>query len=429
LKTLLFRALCPALFLAAPVLAGPPLTTIEDVIYKADGTRFNGLLTIAWTSFEAPDQSNIDTQMIRVNIRNGRLFVRLVPTTNTNPEIFYTVTYNSDGYVQFTETWSVPPSSVPLTLDDVRVPASTTTSTGNGGGETQAQGPVPESDVTGLVADLAARPIKGPNFAPGAVALVDAQGYIDSVAGSPSDCVLVSGSSGPCGGAQPGFMDGDLPQGATNGSNATFTLSAVPTPSASLALYRNGVLQNQGADYTLSSSVVQFAAGNVPQPGDTLLANYRLPASGGTSQLYPSPQILCNGTGAVVTGSSMSSLAACVIPPGVLAAGDHVEIKFDLAHQGTAGGFTFEIQWGATTLVERTAATGDAAVSGHADAGLDQAGAQISSQSWGTVLPLGATVGSATDVYANGLTINFQAAMSGTGDTLTLRNYAVVLLP
>jgi hypothetical protein len=426
LKTLL-RALCPALLLAAPVLAGPPLTTIEDVIYKADGTRFNGLLTIAWTSFQAPDQSDIATQMIRVKVQNGRLYVRLVPTTTTSPEIFYTVTYNSDGYVQFTETWSVPPSSTPLTIADVRVP--TPTNNGNGGDDTNAQGPVPESDVTGLVADLSARPLKGPNFAPGAVAMVDSQGYIDSVAGSPSNCVMVNGSSGPCGGAQPGFMDGDLPQGVISGSNATFTLSAVPTPAASLALYRNGVLQDQGVDYTLSNNVVQFSASNIPQPGDTLLANYRLPASNGTSQLYPSPQILCDGTGAVVTGSTFSSLGACTIPAGVLTGGDHVEIKFDLAHQGSAGGFTFQVQWGATTLVQRTAASGDAQVSGRADAGLDQAGTQLSSESWGTLLPLAATVGNATDVYANGLTISFQAAMNGSGDTLTLRNYAVVLLP
>jgi len=425
LKTLL-RALCPALLLAAPVLAGPPLTTIEDVIYKADGTRFNGLVTIAWPGFDAPDQSDIATQMVRINVRNGRLYVRLVPTTTTNPEIFYTVTYNSDGYVQFTETWSVPPSATPLHIADVRIP---TPNTGDTGGETNAQGPVPESDVTGLVADLSARPIKGPNFAPGAVALVNSQGALDSVAGVPSNCVLVNGSSGPCGGAQPGFMDGDLPQGATDGINATFTLSAIPTPSTSLALFRNGVLQDQGVDYTLSGNVVQFASGNVPQPGDTLLANYRLPSSSGVSQLYPSPQILCNGTGAVITGSSMTNLGACVIPPGVLTAGSHVEIKFDLAHQGTAGGFTFQVQWGATTLLERTAASGDAQITGRADAGLDQSGAQISSQSWGTVLPLGATVASATDAYANGLTINFQAAMNGTGDTLTLRNYAVVLLP
>ena len=130
-----------------------------------------------------------------------------------------------------------------------------------------------------------------------------------------------------------------------------------------------------------------------------------------------------------MSSSTFSSLAACVIPPGVLTGGDRVEIKFDLAHQGTAGGFIFQVQWGATTLVQRTAASGDAQVSGRADAGLDQSGAQVSAESWGTLLPLAASVGNATDAYANGLTISFQAAMNGNGDTLTLRNYAVVLLP
>ena len=40
-----------------------------------------------------------------------------------------------------------------------------------------------------------------------------------------------------------------------------------------------------------------------------------------------------------------------------------------------------------------------------------------------------ATVGSATDAYASGLVIQFQGAMGLAGETLTLRNYAVVRLP
>ena len=44
---------------AASLWAAPPLTTIQDVLYKADGSRFNGSLTISWTSFEAIDRSAI----------------------------------------------------------------------------------------------------------------------------------------------------------------------------------------------------------------------------------------------------------------------------------------------------------------------------------------------------------------------------------
>lgn len=419
------RVFSAAVLLAWAALAGPPLTTIQDTLYKADGTRFNGLVNIAWGSFEASDQSAIANQLITVKVVNGHLNVQLVPNTNSNPVVFYSVTYNSDGRVQFSETWAVPPSSAPLRLRDVRVPMPTVS------GNDTGSGPVPESEVTGLVADLSARPVKGPAFAPGAVATVNSLGTIDSVAGNPADCVHVDGSSGPCGTAQPAFMDGDLPAGVVDGSNNSFTLSAVPNPVGSLSLYRNGLLQEPGTDYSvMNSNVVQFTAGNIPQPGDTLLANYRLSNPGtGTPQLFPSPQILCGGVGATVNTTSLSSLGSCTIPSGLLTKGDHVEIKFDLAHQGSSGGFTFQVQWGGTTALQRSAAAGDAQVSGHVDTGLDSAGAQVSTQSWGTLLPLSATVGNATDAYANGLVIQFQGAMGASGDTLTLRNYAVVRLP
>jgi hypothetical protein len=406
-------------------LAGPPMTTIQDTLYKADGTRFNGLVNIAWGGFEASDQSAIANQVITVKIVNGRLNVQLVPNTNSTPVVFYSVTYNSDGRVQFSETWAVPPSASPLRLRDVRVPTATVTGSDTG------SGPVPESEVTGLVADLNTRPVKGPAYTPGAVATVNSLGTIDTVAGNPTDCVHVDGTSGPCGTAQPGFKDQDLPAGIVDGSNNSFTLSAVPNPASSLDVYRNGLLQEPGTDYALvNSNVIQFTAGNTPQPGDTLLANYRLSNAGaGTSQLFPSPQVLCSGTGGAVNTTSTGSLGSCTIPSGLLMGGDHVEIKFELAHQGTSGDFSFQVQWGGTTILQRTAAAGDAQVSGHADAGLDSAGAQVSTLSWGTVLPLSATVGSATDTYASGLVVRFQGAMGVAGETLTLRNYAVVRLP
>ena len=58
------------IFLSLSLPAQPPLTTIQDVLYKADGTRFNGFVQIGWTSFEAGDTSNIATQFRAVRI-NG----------------------------------------------------------------------------------------------------------------------------------------------------------------------------------------------------------------------------------------------------------------------------------------------------------------------------------------------------------------------
>ena len=190
-----------ALFiLLAPVtlIAQPPLTTIQDTIYKADGTRMNATAVITWNSFEAVDQSDIGMQTITVPIVNGSLYVQLVPNTTATPSQPYTVTYSSDGLIQFGETWMVPPSTSPLRIRDVR---TGTTAGGNGsltGGGGVAQGPVTEAGVTGLLTDLSSRPLKGSSYIPGRVAIVDTTGALETVAGNFNDCVYVNGTSGPC---------------------------------------------------------------------------------------------------------------------------------------------------------------------------------------------------------------------------------------
>jgi hypothetical protein len=52
-----------------------------------------------------------------------------------------------------------------------------------------------ESDVAGLVTDLAARPLKGPGFAPSRAAIINSSGAIDAAVGNGGDCVLVDGTS------------------------------------------------------------------------------------------------------------------------------------------------------------------------------------------------------------------------------------------
>ena len=102
--------------MAASILCAAPqtLTTIQDTLYKADGTRFHGTLTISWTSFEAIDHSQIMQQSTTVTVVDGNLRVQLVPTTTATPTAYYTVVYNSDGRVQFQETWAVPSSVSPV---------------------------------------------------------------------------------------------------------------------------------------------------------------------------------------------------------------------------------------------------------------------------------------------------------------------------
>jgi hypothetical protein len=162
-------------------------------------------------------------------------------------------------------------------------------------------------------------------------------GSIDAASGSASDCLHVDGSSGACGssgGGAASFVDGDSPAGIVDGSNTAFTLSQTPSPVTSLALYRNGILQKVSQDYTLSGNTLTYVRADTPQPGDTLLASYRLAGTGGATQSNPSPQVLCAGTGASTTGVSMTAIGACAIPSGLLLAGDRVEIHFDLARPG-----------------------------------------------------------------------------------------------
>ena len=278
------RSLYAAALLAGFAAAAPTLTTIQDVLYKADGTPFSGTLSISWSSFQAADNSNIAMQTTTVRVINGNLRVQLVPSSTADPAILYAVTYNSDGRVQFQESWSVPPSATPLRIRDVRVAASGNagnSSSGSGLGGNDTSAPIPESQVTGLIADLGARPIKGPALAAGRTAIVDASGLIESATGNATDCVHVDGSSGPCGAGTPTFVDGDLPSGIVDGSNATFALTAVPAPATSLSVYRNGVLQKASVDYTATGNSIQFVAASTPQPGDTLLASYRTADSSG----------------------------------------------------------------------------------------------------------------------------------------------------
>ena len=423
------RSLFAAILLGSTALAQPPLTTIQDVLYKADGTRFAGTLTISWTSFEAVDKSAIATQTITVTVTDGNLQVQLVPTTTAVPAANYTVKYNSDGRIQFGETWAVPSSVTPLRVRDVRVTSSQTGAVASSAADTSGTA-IQESDVAGLVADLGARPLKGPGYAPGRVATVNTTGMIESVTGSDSDCVHVDGSSGPCGGAQPGFMDGDSLTGIVDGANTNFVLSAVPDPASSLALYRNGVLLKSAQDYTANGNAIQFVAAATPQPGDTLLASYRLTGTdSGSAPLFPSSQVLCSGTGNSNTAATFASLGLCNIPAGVLLPGDRVQIHFDVDHTGTAGGFTVEVHWGGSTVIHRDTAALDVQVTGRAEAAILAVGAQMSAESWGTLLPFAATVAAANDTYATGLTVDFQGKVIQAGETVTLRNYTVVRLP
>jgi hypothetical protein len=419
--------------MAAGAMAQPALTTIQDTLYRADGTRFNGNLVIQWNSFQAGDLSNIATAHLTLPIVNGVLSVKLVPTTTASAGAQYQVTYNNKAGMLFTQFWAVPPSTMTLRVRDVLL-ANGTVVGGSGSGPGAITGtPVQIGDITGLANELAIRPTEGVGFAIGRTAVINQAGMIEGAAGSAGDCVRVDGTSGSCGGnllTNFVYADKEIPTGTLDGVNTLFTLQNQPSPTNSLSIYRNGILLSAGSDYSLSGGTVTFFLGSVPQPGDTLFASYRFADPSNPLSTLASPQVVCSSAGSSTSSATTTSLGTCTLAGGLLHTGDRIDVSFDYTHTGTTTGFTPSVTWGATTALSRTAVAAETGVSGRLSFSIGTAAQSLNSQSWGNTLAFATTVGGAAENSTINLTIAFKAAMSAsTSDTVVLSNFTVTRYP
>jgi hypothetical protein len=79
--------------------------------------------------------------------------------------------------------------------------------------------------------------------------------------------VSISGMSTP--------VDNEVPGGDIDGSNREFTLAYMPSPPASIQLFKGGVLMRQGLanDYVVDNQTIIF--NDPPQINDVLLVFYR----------------------------------------------------------------------------------------------------------------------------------------------------------
>jgi hypothetical protein len=426
-----FRQSAMLLMAAATMMqAQPALTTIQDILYRADGTRFNGEIFISWNAFQAGDTSNIATAQVKLPIVNGVLRVQLVPTTTASAGANYQVTYNSEGVFQFSQVWAVPPSSIPLKVSAVLLSSGTVV--GGGGGAGNITGTIPISNVIGLTSILAVLPIEGVGFAPGLAAVINSSGQITGATGNLADCVRVDGSSGPCGGGGvlPQFVDGETPNGTPNGSTIVFTLAFAPSPSTSLQLYRNGLRMEQGLDYTISGSSISFLPGSVPQTGDILLASYRFANPSNTLGTLTTPQVVCSSVGTSTSSASSTSLGTCTLPAGLLIAGDRIEVRYQFSHTGTTAGFIPQVSFGGTPVLSRTLSVTDSAFAGILDFSINSSAQPWSGQSWGSSLTFAAATGSTSVNTALSVTITFLGQMVGsTSDTVALSGFTVVRYP
>lgn len=278
------------------------LTEIRDTVLNADGSPFTGTVVITWNGFTGPTGGTISPLSTSAKIYNGALSVLLVPTTTASAGTYYQAVYNSnDGLVTWSEIWQVPPSSIPLTLSQVRQSSNQGGGsgggtggggTGTGSGSTQyATLPISIDQITNLSADLAS---------------------INASLGSLTTQLNSLGLGSSTTNAV--FVDAETPTGTVNGTNATFTLANPPSPSGSLKLYRNGLIQANSIDYTLSGSTIAFSTGSIPQNGDILEAYYRISGTG------PTATFADNETpGGIIDGVNLSfTLAAAPNPPASL---------------------------------------------------------------------------------------------------------------
>jgi len=427
------RKLVALLVVAAGLAQGQPaLTTVQDILYRADGTRFSGTMLINWSSFLAGDTSNVATANLTLPIVNGVLNVKLVPTTTASAGAQYHITYASGGVNQFTEVWAVPPSGPKLRVRDVRLSSGTVI------GPAPSTAPIQIGDVTGLANALAVRPTQGAGYGIGRTAIINPSGQIDAAAGNLGDCMHVDGGSGACGtgtsggsgGILPLYSDAETPGGTLNGINAAFTLLFTPSPVNSLILFRNGLLQTHGFDFTQAGNVVTFLAGSIPQAGDELTASYRYANPNNVLGTLTAAQVICSGAGNGTSAVVATTLGSCTIPAGLLTAGDRIEVQFYYLHTGTATTFTAELHWGVTTVLSRTSVASETALAGHAAFGILASGQTWDAQTWGNSFALASSAGTAAANTSLSLTITFPARLgTATGDVISLSNFTVIRYP
>jgi len=418
---------------AAMAEAQPALTTIQDILYRADGTRFNGEIFISWNAFQAGDTSNIATAQVKLPIVNGVLNVQLVPTTTASAGANYQVTYNSQGVFQFSQVWAVPPSTVPLKVSAVLVSEGTVI--GGGGGAGGLGSSIQISDVTGLVNALATLPQKGAAFALGRAAVINTSGQIDGASGNANDCVRVDGSSGPCGGSGsggivPAYSDAEVPSGIINGLNQIFTVANTPSPTSSVEVYHNGILMEQGVDYTISGATFTFSPADVPQVGDIVLVNYRYANPNNPLGTLTAAQVVCSSVGTSTSSTAATTLGTCTFPAGFLGTGDRIEVRYYFTHTGTSSGFTPQVAFGGTPVLSRTGTAADTAFAGSLSFAVNASTQPWSGESWGSTTAFAAALGVTSVNTTQSLTISFLGQVSSaTGDSIAVSSFAVVRYP
>ncbi len=224
---------------------------------------------------------------LAVQVTGGQVNLTLVPSSACEPQGVYTVRFLPVRGSEWTERWIVPDASGPLTL--AQIPRATVPlpslflqpsqiaragaqvgdvltwlSSGRWGPAPPSAGSITLSgDAAGPASATTVVAVRGVPFA--SAVPVDGQVYVWDSAQGAMVPRTINGA----------YSDGEVPAGVIDGANRQFSLSQSPQPASSLLLYRNGILQRAGVDFTLSGQQITFCEMCTPLPGDILQAYYR----------------------------------------------------------------------------------------------------------------------------------------------------------
>lgn len=184
------RILC-LLLASMSLFAVSPSTVIQDTVYNADGSLFNGSVVIGWPTFQRADGTRVQGGSRSVDVKAGA-FRASLPVYDG-----YLVLYLNGSVTALRETWGVPASSTPLRIRDVRksVPVGSDDATSIQGIAVDSKTP----DISqALVYDPSAQ-----KWTPKAVftrpdqyaAVFDAQSYAAGTVSVTSGSLIVSGDA------------------------------------------------------------------------------------------------------------------------------------------------------------------------------------------------------------------------------------------
>src|SRR5271155_2156653 len=91
----------------------PTLTTVSDIVYRANGQPAAGTIEVSWASFSTADNRPVASGQVSVPIgTDGSVSVQLAPNVGATPTVtYYKTVYKLTDGTTSTEYWVVPTSS------------------------------------------------------------------------------------------------------------------------------------------------------------------------------------------------------------------------------------------------------------------------------------------------------------------------------